>query len=201
MIKVFAAIPCGELARYSEFWRAFNGLQVPDGVTLMTEQCRSPYIANNQNMLARVFLQSDADYYWLINDDQIYPMNTLARLLSYQKDVIVPLCLRHDIPMEPLIYDRVDPECSDSFYYHYLKKDDPKLLEVVGSGGGGMLIHRRVFEAIPDPWWETHTAYVPGQPPTQSTEDLDFCTKVREAGFKIWCATDVPVGHQTLFVV
>ncbi len=159
-MKVFFATPSGEMSRYSEFWRSVQGIVLPEGVTIHPDSdvCRSPYIANNQNWLARLFLAGDADYYWLLNDDQMYPATTLARLLAYHKDVIVPLCLRHDLPCEPLIYDRVDPEAPDQYLYHYLQKDDPELLAIVGAGGGGMLIHRRVFEAIPDPWWETHTA-------------------------------------------
>ncbi len=203
MIKVFLAIPCGELSRFAEFWMSVKGLTLPEGVMIhpASNVMRSSYISNNQNWLARAFMASDADYYWLLNDDQLYPAPTLARLLSYQKDVIVPLCVRHDLPCEPLIYDRVDPKCPDNYLYHFLQKDEPELLEIVAAGGGGMLIHRRVFEAIPDPWWETHTVRIPGEPPTQSTEDFDFCAKVRQAGFKIWAAMNVPVGHSTLFTL
>ena len=64
-----------------------------------------------------------------------------------------------------------------------------------------MLIKRKVLETIPDPWWETHTAWPKGLPPISSTEDLDFCKKVREAGFRIFCNLDAPIGHITPMIV
>jgi hypothetical protein len=200
--KIFIASPCNELSRYSVFWRSLTGLQLPRDVVIApeSEQCRSPYISNNQNILARIFLKTDSDYFWLVNDDQIYPPRILAQLLSHRKDVVVPVCLRHDYPFEPLVYDRLE-EDGHSFHYRYLNDDEYGLVPCVASGGGGMLIHRRVFEAIEDPWWETHTVRTPDQPPVQSTEDLDFCKKVFEHGFEMWCDTSSWVGHITLFDV
>ena len=202
MTKVFIATPCGELSRYSTFWRSLVGLELPQGVSICpeSEQCRSPYIQNNQNILARLFLKTDADYFWLVNDDQLYPPRILAQLISHRKEVVVPLCLRHDYPWEPLIYDRIE-EDGETFHYRYLARSDIGLIPIVASGGGGMLIHRRVLASIPDPWWETHTAYPQGMPPTQTTEDLDFCRKVTRAGFDMWCDTAAWVGHITLFDV
>ncbi len=201
MTKVFFATPTAELGRFPKFWLSLQHLILPEGVTVdpASNAVAGAYTSNNQNALARMFMASDADYFWLLNDDQIYPPQTLARLLAYNKDVIVPLCLRHDLPCEPLIFDRIDPDCPDNYFYHFLQKDDPELLPIVSAGGGGALIHRRVLEAIPDPWWETHTVHAPGWLPVQSTEDHDFFKKVRETGFQLWAAMEVSVFHETIF--
>lgn len=213
-MKVFIAVPCSEIGRYPKFWTLLNSVHRPSPLygalqfeefTKATEgtyleACASPYIANNQNTLARQFMKSGADYFWLTNDDQLYMPDTLARLLSHRKDVIVPICLGHDFPCEPLIFDRLG-DTPDSYLHRYLRPNDHLIGSLIATGGGGMLIHRRVMEKIGDPWWDTHMAYLPHTDPMQSTEDIDFCKKVLDAGFEIWCDTDCAVGHITIFDV
>jgi hypothetical protein len=194
--KVFLALPCGELSRYPWFWSSLMELQLPAG-SVKGPPCQSPYIENNQNILARLFLQTDCTHFFLTNDDQVYPPQTVLRLLEVNRDVVVPLCLGHELPHEPLVYDRVE---GDSYHHRYLQHLEYGIHSVVGSGGGGMLIRRIVFETIPDPWWETHTSTL-ASVPVSSTEDLDFCKKVIDAGFDLVCDLDTPVGHITPFIV
>jgi hypothetical protein len=68
-------------------------------------------------------------------------------------------------------------------------------IEEVGSiGMGVMLIKRKVFEALTEPWFETpwrndKRGYV--------GEDVFFCRKAQAAGFKIYIDHDVSkeIGH------
>jgi hypothetical protein len=199
-MKVFVAVPSGELSRYPEFWHSLQGLALPHGTQLIYGQARGVYVATNQNVIARQFLSTDAEYFWLVNDDQLYPPHTLSRLLAHDVNVCVPVCLGHDFPFKPLIYDH-DAGDEVGLRPRYLDDSDRGLVQVVAAGGGGMLLKRVVFESIPDPWWEVHTARPPGAPPIQSTEDVDFCRKIRALGVPIWCDTDAVVGHQTVFTV
>lgn len=121
------------------------------------------------------------------------------QLLSHDKDVAVPLCLGHDLPFQPLIYD-VQAQGPDHYRPRQLKPGESGLVQVDCSGGGGMLIRRHVLETIKDPWFEVHIQHHES-PPRQTTEDFDFCQKVREAGFQIWCDLDCIVGHTTIFHV
>lgn len=196
-IRVFVALPCGELSRFSAFWKCREGLDL-EGLQVQAAMVNGLYIDNNQNIAAREMLKQDFDYYWLLNDDLLLPPKTLKQLLSHKKDVVVPLVLGHEVPNEPLFYDKRD----GSVYHHrYLEPGDHGLVPGLGSGGGGMLISRRVLEAIADPWWETSIVHDDKGIPGRSTEDLDFCRKVENAGFEIWCDLDCPVGHLTIFTV
>ena len=49
-----------------------------------------------------------------------------------------------------------------------------------------MLVRRSVLDALEDPVFESHGGL---------NEDLTFCAKVRDAGFRIWCDTDARLGH------
>lgn len=68
-------------------------------------------------------------------------------------------------------------------------------LQEIGSVGMGvMLIKKRVFAKLSEPWFETpwrhdKRGYI--------GEDVYFCNKARDAGFKIWIDHDVSkeIGH------
>ncbi len=205
-VKVFISVPCGELARYSSFWQTRLDLDT-DGLQVLSGQGQGLYIDFNQNGMVRQMFESEKkfgrfDYFWLLNDDMIIPRSTLKQLIAADKDIACPIMVMHDIPFDTLFYDyRQD----DGLYHHkYLEPGQRGLTRGLAAGGGGMLIKREVFDAFPDPWWETHWAYPkPGQEgfPTRSTEDFDFCKKAEDAGFEIWCDLDCPVGHKTLFTL
>jgi hypothetical protein len=189
--KVFIAIPCSEGSRYSEFWQSLQGVYTPPNT--ITQQCRGIYIANNQNTLARMFLESNQDWFWLVNDDQIYPPDILIRLLRHRKDVVAPNCLEKKPPHLPLLYQSQNGK--GIYKNKYLIDGQTGLVKIVGAGGGGMLVHRRVLEAIKDPWWEVHTVLNDNGVSSQSSEDFDFCQKVIDAGFEIYGDLSLWVGH------
>lgn len=201
--RVFIGLPCGELSRFSGFWRSREALDLT-GLEVQAGQAQGLYIDNNQNIAVRNMMKLEEetgkrfDYFWLLNDDMMIPPDTLQKLIKHQKDVVVPLLVGHEIPHEPLFYDYRE---GDDYRHKFLEPGDRGLVRGVGSGGGGMLIARHVFDAIPDPWWENHMVYSGGRPPIKSTEDFDFCRKVEDAGFEIWCDLDCPIGHGTIFNV
>jgi hypothetical protein len=68
-------------------------------------------------------------------------------------------------------------------------------IEEVGSiGMGVMLIKRNVFEKLTEPWFET-----PWRTDARGYigEDIFFCRKAQDAGYKIWIDHDVSkeIGH------
>lgn len=205
--KVFIALPTGELARYNGFWQSRLELDLT-GIEILPGLSQGLYIDFLQNSAVRMMVKKEQelgirfDYLWLLNDDMMMPPQTLRKLIEADKDVVCPIMVQHDVPFDTLFFDyRQD----DGLYHHkYLEKGQRGLVRGLAAGGGGMLIKRHVFDAFPDPWWETHWNYPkPGQDgfPTRSTEDFDFCRKVEDAGFQIWCDLDCPVGHQTLFTL
>ena len=188
--KVFIAIPQHELSRYTSFEVHLDGVICPP-YTIKQRIC-GIYIANLQNGLARMFLASECEWFWLLNDDQPYPADTLLHLLACEKDIVVPLCLEKAAPHYPLIYDKGDNGLKK---HRFLRNWERGLIKVAASGGGGMLIHRRVFEAIPDPWWTVTTKQAENGVWEQSSEDFDFCDKVAAAGFQMYCDLDTSVIH------
>jgi GT2 family glycosyltransferase len=69
------------------------------------------------------------------------------------------------------------------------------LTEIWSAGSAGMLIRRRVFDAIDDPW------FTPAPDAVGLNEDINFCRKVRAAGFQIWCDPAALLGHIANYTV
>lgn len=195
--KVFIALPQGEQGRYNDFEANIDRVITPP-MTTPPQRLFGIYIANLQNTLARAFLASDFEYFWLVNDDQLYPPDTLLRLLAHRKDVVGPLCLLKAHPHQPILYTK--HFASGLRSYRCLRPRERGLITEHGLsiGGGGMLLHRRVLEAIPDPWWTVTTKQNPDTGIyEQTSEDFDFCDRVEAAGFRVCCDLDISVVHKT----
>jgi hypothetical protein len=127
------------------------------------------------------FLKTDADFLLFLDSDMVPPADMLVRLTECDKDIVSALAFRRVPGYEPCIFK------GEEFYRDYPKG----LIEVDGTGMACTLIKRKVFEKTPQPW------FFPGK----KGEDLSFCDRVKEAGFKIFCDTTLICGHVSSFVV
>jgi len=66
------------------------------------------------------------------------------------------------------------------------------LIEIQGVGMASTLIKREVFEKTPKPWFF---------PEPNLGEDLAFCIRAKEQGFKIYCDTNLICGHCTTEII
>jgi hypothetical protein len=200
-MKIVIVLACGELSRFPDFWDTAYAQLVNKDIVL--EKLPTRKGGSHQlslNMLTREFLATDGDAMWLLNDDQVYPQDTLQKLINADKDIVIPLCLQRNMPFRPIMYDRDDGD-TKGLHFRYLNDSDRGLIPIVRSGGGGMLIKRYVLEAMSDPWWEYKTTYPEGTIPNQSSEDINFCRQALDLGFTLWCDTDAPTGHVTNFTI
>jgi GT2 family glycosyltransferase len=167
----------GDLARYADFCAALTILGKPDGTRLIWT--KSVDVVGNCNTICRNY---KGDWVWFIGDDHVFNPDLIIRLLEHEVDVVVPLCLKRTPPYDPVVYGR------QNMKGEYVGADLPEtgLTEIYAAGSAGMLVRREVFEAIDDPWFESHGGL---------NEDLTFCAKIRAAGFKIWCDVDTLLGH------
>jgi len=86
----------------------------------------------------------------------------------------------------------------------YISEDDLKgddLLESLYVGMGFMLVKKGVFETVKWPWFLSTTIPFVNRTEIMVTEDIYFCNKAREAGYKVWIDPTVKVGHQRNLVI
>lgn len=189
--------PCGtvgvvsqELSRFTNFWLAFQGLVRPATTKFVFPQGMD--VNANYNRLIDGFL---GDWLWIMGDDHTFLPDTLMRLLAHEVDVVVPLCLKRHAPFDPVVYSGEGEVESETGLARHEVARLPRtgLVEVHAAGSAGMLIRRHVVESLTQPIFETTNGY--------QNEDLRFCQKVRDAGFKIWCDVDTKIGHIGTFIV
>jgi hypothetical protein len=187
----------GYLGRYREFDIHLGQLEVPPGTRISWQVGLN--VAFGFNQMARR-MTADDEWLWILGDDHTFDACVLRQLLDRNVDIVVPLCLRRAYPFAPVIHARKDdgkwewlgwkPIEGRSGLVNLADALPDGWIPAVGNAG--MLVRRRVFNTMADPWFEVgHTN------PELGGSDLWFCAKAVEAGFAIHVDTDVGIGHIT----
>jgi hypothetical protein len=187
---VKVGIITGDLGRYVEFNNAMYALLLPVGSNY--QNIRGNGFAYNRNLLVRE-MDPEIEYLWFIDDDHTFDPGIVMNLITRGVDIVQPMCVTRKPPYNPYGYRFADGD------YHtipWAKFPKSGLFEVDAVGTGGMLVHRRVFDAMPDPWFEEGKLG-----PEHLGEDLWFCKKAKELGFKIYVDCDNPMGHLSTHAV
>lgn len=170
-------------ARYSLFASCVTRLQAPEGTAIEWliggDWCKA------RNDLAQLTLDTEADWLWFMDDDHSFQPDLLNRLLAHDKYLVTPLCFSRAAPFLPMAFTHESEEG-----YHPMNLaayPDGGLVELQAGGAAGMLIRREVLQAVEPPWFEY----------ADQSEDILFCAKAKERGFKIWCDLDARLGHIT----
>lgn len=179
------AVPCGEMGRFNSFSYSLACLQYPSGTRIAMAKGIS--IPRNLNSIMR---ERTGDWVWLIGDDHVFDpylvYRLLDRLYADDLDALVPVCIRRQPPFATVLFKSQTDEGYQPFAYDELPDDGT--LEIYACGTAGMLIRNRVLEDIGDPWFENADN-------EHATEDLEFCRKIRDAGYTIHADMNVLLGH------
>ncbi|MEM3097458.1 MAG: hypothetical protein QXU32_01895 [Nitrososphaerales archaeon] len=140
-----------------------------------------------RNVAVEYVIKGGFTWLFFLDDDVIAPPDTVERLISHNKDIISGLYYRRIEPIEPVM-------CKENAG-RITKFNPGEVLEVDMVGAGCLLIHRRVFERIPKPWfeWLLDRDDIPEN--QRASEDFAFCRKARQHGFRIYVDTSIQCHH------
>jgi hypothetical protein len=148
------------------------------------------------NNVAPFYGKIDYTHIMLIDSDSIFTPENFMSLLGRNQDIVSGL-----VKKTPFVYAafKVDPT-KDLFQKEGLTDNNIKntdLIEADGAGLAFMLVKRGVFESIKAPWFASTAIDDPSGPNGKIYvgEDIYFCLKAKEAGYKIWLDPTVKVGH------
>jgi hypothetical protein len=162
------------------------------------------YLPEAHNGLIKTLLPlRDADgFVWLEHDHQ-FDYRMVERMETYELDIVgVPYTTRDALNPQMMVasfVNREHPEDSDPPYQiTYLPPSqalqmifDPGLYEVDFVPHGMTYVSRRVYEALPYPWYAAGDTHELG-------DDVYFIAQARKAGFKVYADTTLYAGHMTL---
>jgi len=164
-----------------------------------------PRVDAMRNAIVHKLLQHPASYSHLLflDADMVWPTDVLTRMLAHhERDVISALyCLKGGTHapvamLNPQWNDHIGAEVYDFDTDYREGLSDVREVEVVGMGC--TLIRREVLEALKNPWFH-YDKNADGWPVV--SEDVPFCRKAREAGFRVWFDRSIKCGHVTTKVV
>lgn len=135
------------------------------------------YIAREEAV--KLAIKDNYDYLMFIDSDMVVPVNLITRLLSHKKPIVSGLAFKRVPDHEPCIFKSLDPP---DYYYDYPQG----LVEVAAVGMACTLIDCNVLKALPPPWF---------LPEGKLGEDMIFCKRASDKGFKSYCDTTMVVGH------
>lgn len=179
-----------------EFMLSLVNLRRPDQ-TYYTVQVGS-LVYDSRNMLTAKALMNKYDRVLWIDSDMVFEADTLEKLSGDMDreglDFVSALCFKRKAPTAPCVYsdirygpdgDGVIQAAADTM------KDYPEdaLFECAGAGFGLVLVSTKLLGTI----WEKHGP--PFDPMPQMGEDLAFCYRARQEGYKLYCDSRVKTGH------
>lgn len=142
----------------------------------------------NREKMADVTLGLDgATHLMFLDDDMTFPVDTITRLVSHDKQIVAANYVKRCDPPTPVTVG-VDGKPV------YTTAESTGLERVSTTGTGVMLIAVEVFRSLTRPWFDTFYSLQSG---TWHTEDVVFCNKAAEAGIATWIDHDLSkeVGH------
>ena len=145
------------------------------------------------------------DYSMWIDSDMVFTPDQFEKLLSYDKDIVSGIYYTEDKVHFTAVQDWDTEYFQKTGTFKFLELSDvadkTELMEIAYNGMGFMLIKNGVFESIQYPWFEPRRVELSNNIEDFASEDVSFCLKAREAGYKIYIDPTMIVGHEKLQII
>lgn len=141
----------------------------------------------------------DYSYILWIDSDILFTTQDFDKLLSNNVDICGGVYLMDGGKQFAVVKDWNEETFKRNGTFDFLTPDDisksPRLMQVSYSGFGFLLVKRGVFEALKYPYFAPVFSKM-GNCYDFASEDVSWCIKAREAGFKIHIDPTVWVRHE-----
>jgi hypothetical protein len=180
-----------------QFFTSFACLEKPSEYTLLVPEFpHGPWasnIADARNSLMIQALEAGASRLLMCDTDQVYPPDTLTKLMAHDVDVCGVRVHSRWPPYAPVFYRGTLGR------YEFIPDEEMYsggLVEIDATGTGCILINMDVCDKVEPPWFQFTTFR-----DRPVGEDIYFSSKIREAGLKIAVDTSIEVGHLTTIAI
>lgn len=154
------------------------------------ETVNGSLLEENRQMLVNLTV---GDWLLFLDDDMTFPHDIAERLDDWDKDIVTGLYwIGYPQHNQPAIYKKTDTDKPTAFFSDYPKD---KLVEVGSCGMGACMIRRRVIDDFIGAGAFARYHKITGR----VGEDMAFCYRARDKGYKIFCDTSLKCGHLRVY--
>jgi len=146
-----------------------------------------------RNGLGQRAIAGDFDYVLWFDSDMVFDPDTMERMYKTMKDndldILTGLYFRRVAPYSPVLFKTLQYGENRATWSDFTELPDNGLIEVAGCGFGCIMMSVDVLMSVQAKFGTMF------QPMQGLGEDLAFCWRARECGYKIMCDTSLVVGH------
>ena len=151
-------------------------------------------IYDSRNNLAKDAVNMGADYVLWLDSDMTFPSDTIAKLMKLHEEkgensIVSGLYFRRVEPFTPVLNDLLYIDEEDRPVFHNVEVIPAEPFEVEGCGFGCVFMPTQALVDVAVKFGDMFG------PMKSVGEDLSFCIRAREAGYKIFCDPSVECGH------
>lgn len=188
-MKILIAVPCMDQVP-APFAQSLAMIQKVGDCVLAMQM--GSLIYTSRNNLATRAIQSEADYVFWMDSDMVFAPDTLVRMVDVlQKnklDILTGIYFRRVQPFSPVLFDMLEIRDQRASWTSFQEIPDG-IFEVGGCGFGCVLMDTGVFIDVQSKFKQMFA------PIGNVGEDLSFCWRARECGYKIYCDPSIVCGH------
>lgn len=173
-----------------KFFNSYQMLNKPDNHVTISMAGSITSIARNN--ICDIAEKQQCTHIMFLDTDMTFPPDTIQKLLAHDLDIVGGLYFERYEPYKPAVFWK-HPDGD-----YALPHDIPygQLLECDALATGCMLIKMDVFKRLTKPWFEYRVAEYGSKKEIKFfSEDIVFCERVKELGYKIFVDTSIECGH------
>lgn len=192
-MNTMIAIPCMDEIPY-QFVESLIALRPVGNCTVQFLSGSLIYDARNQ--LAERAIEKGFDYILWLDSDMVFDEDLLERMFASigDKDFLTGMYYtRRAQPYKPCIFAKVGYVQEEGYtapmFEWYLNPPSHGLFEVEACGFGCVLVKTSVCADV------QQKLGLPFYPKPGFGEDIAFCMRATELGYKLWCDPEIQLGH------
>lgn len=128
------------------------------------------YIHHNRDIIVGQALENDCSHLLFVDSDLMFQADAISRLMARNVDIVGARYNKRILPISPTV-----------------KQEISAIAEVPFVPSGFLMVNCNVFKTIGKPYFSFDER--------SDSDDLYFCNKALDAGFKVYCDPTIPIGH------
>ena len=193
-MRILIAVPCMDSVP-SQFAQSLATLNKVEECVVAFQM--GSLIYNSRNYLATAAVKMEADYVLWLDSDMVFSSDVLQRLWKDRDkgDIITGVYYRRVEPYKPVLFSKLSIENDQCQWEDYNDFPEDRIFEVEGCGFGCVLTPTNVFVDVINRFGNMFS------PIGGVGEDLSFCWRARQCGYKIVADPSIQLGHVGLYVI